>query len=287
MRKLHRPLGWLVILWLVAMAGAARAAAQEALPAYLRDRGEGVTTSLFGTYIRGGELLVYPFYEYEKNTADEYHGSELGFAPDETDYLGESELHQALLFLAYGLTDDLAIELEVAPYESKVLRKAPDDSTSGLPDRIKESGFGEVGTQLRWRMSREGESRPEVFSFLEVAYPFQKDRKIIGVQDWEGVIGLGFVKGFSWGTVTPRASFEYENAEGQIAFGEWAVEYLKRVSDAIRIVATLEGESDEYQLIGELQWHISPHAFLKLNSGFGLTEKAPDVAPEVGIMLSF
>jgi hypothetical protein len=40
-------------------------------------------------------------------------------------------------------------------------------------------------------------------------------------------------------------------------------------------------------VIGEVQWHLGPRAFLKLNSGFGLTEKAPDVAPEVGVLISF
>ena len=261
--------------------------AQEALPGYLSDRGEGVTTSLFGTYVRGGELLVYPFYEYERNTGDEYHGSELGFAPDETDYLGESEVHQVLLFLGYGLTEDLAVELEFALYESKVLRKAPDDSTSGIPEEIEESGFGELETQIRWRVSREGSGRPEVFTFLEVGYPLQKDDTIIGIQDWEGGLGLGIVKGFSWGTLTPRISLEYEHGEGELEFGEWALEYLKRTSDTFRFVSTLEGESDEVSIIGEVQVWLSPRAFLKLNSGFGLTEKSPDIAPEVGIMFSF
>jgi hypothetical protein len=271
----------------LAIVGGPRDTRAQELPPWLRDRGEGVTTSLFGTYVRGGELLVYPFYEYERNTADEYHGSELGFNPDETDYLGTSTLHQGLLFLGYGVTDDLAIELEVAFYENATLEKAADDSTSGLPDRIHETGFGEVETQLRWRMAHESESRPEIYSFVEVAYPFQKDRKLIGIHDWEGAFGFGLVKGFAWGTVTPRASFEYEGAESSLEFGEWAVEYLKRVSDVVRIVTTLEGESDEFQLVGELQLWLSPRAFVKLNSGFGLTEKAPDVAPEVGVMLSF
>lgn len=273
------------IAGLVAPLGTGLAQAQ--LPVYLADRGEGVTTSLFGTYVRGGELLVYPFYEYERNTGDEYHGSELGFAPDETDYLGESEVHQVLLFFGYGLTDDLAVELEFALYESKVLRKAADDSTSGIPDEIEESDFGELETQIRWRVSRERSGRPEVFTFLEVGYPLQKDDTIIGIQDWEGGLGLGIAKGFSWGTLTPRISLEYEHGEGELEFGEWAIEYLKRTSERLRFVSTLEGESDEVSIIGEIQVWLSPRVFLKLNSGFGLTEKAPDVAPEVGIMFSF
>jgi hypothetical protein len=40
-------------------------------------------------------------------------------------------------------------------------------------------------------------------------------------------------------------------------------------------------------LIGEAQWFISRRTFFKFNCGFGLTEKAPDIAPEIGIMFSF
>jgi hypothetical protein len=38
---------------------------------WLADRGPGIPTSLFGTYITKGEFLVYPFYEYTKNTSEE------------------------------------------------------------------------------------------------------------------------------------------------------------------------------------------------------------------------
>ena len=40
-------------------------------------------------------------------------------------------------------------------------------------------------------------------------------------------------------------------------------------------------------VIGEAQWFFSRWAFLKMNSGFGLSQKVPDIAPEVGIMMSF
>ena len=35
------------------------------------------------------------------------------------------------------------------------------------------------------------------------------------------------------------------------------------------------------------QWKLRPNITIKLNSGFGLTSKAPDFAPEVGILFSF
>src|SRR4030095_2753557 len=49
------------------------------------DRGEGIPTSLFGTYIAGGDVLVYPFYEYTKTSAFEYKASEFGL-PGEADF---------------------------------------------------------------------------------------------------------------------------------------------------------------------------------------------------------
>ena len=255
----------------------------DEVPVYLRDRGTGVTTSLFGTYVRKGQWLVYPFYEYEKKSAEEYHGSEIGYA-GETDYMGESELHQVLLFIGYGVTDDVALELEFALYETATLNRASDDMTSGMPKQIEESGFGEIETQVRWRIVKETASRPEVFTFMEIGYPLQKDKVLIGVQDWEAGVGLGLVKGFDWGTLTPRISIEYEGEDDEILFGEWALEYLKKLSDSWRVVATIEGEEDEISIIGEVQWRFMSNAFLKLNCGFGLMEEAPDIAPEVGVM---
>jgi hypothetical protein len=261
--------------------------AQEELPYYLKDRGKGVTTSLFGTYIEKGKLLLYPFYEYERNSHYQYKGSELDFSSDETDYFGTFKLQQLMLFAGYGITDDIAVEFETAFYETATLKRASNDTTSGMPASYRESGWGETEAHLRWRLVHETAKRPEVFSYLHVDFPLQKSKVLIGNADWAGELGFGLVKGFSWGTVTPRIGFSYDGADREIGFGEWAVEYLKRVSDSWRVVATVEGESDEVSLIGELQWHFSPNATLILNSGFGLTKAAPDVAPEVGVMFSF
>jgi hypothetical protein len=49
---------------------------------------------------------------------------------------------------------------------------------------------------------------------------------------------------------------------------------------------SLEGESDELVLITEAQWHLSRHIFVKLNNGLGLTKKATDWAPEVGVVFT-
>ena len=54
-----------------------------------------------------------------------------------------------------------------------------------------------------------------------------------------------------------------------------------------RLVATIEGEEDEVSLIGEAQLILRHDAILKLNSSFGVTRKASDFAPEIGIVFLF
>jgi len=249
------------------------------------DRGRGIPTSLFGTYIEKGQLLVYPFYEYTRTTAFEYKPSELAFSGGK-DFLGKTTEQEYLIFLAYGISERLAVELETAVYAKTTFDKAGDDP-SNVPSRMEESGLGDVDMQLRWRWKEETESRPEMFSFLEVTPPFQESRVLIGTQDWEAALGFGVVRGYHWGTITGRVTLAYDGQDNSVEPGEFAFEYLKRTSSRWRFVATLEGESDEVSLIGEAQWFFSDRAFLKLNCGFGITQKAPDIAPEVGLLFRF
>jgi hypothetical protein len=260
-------------------------AAEPPLPFYLADRGYGLPTSLFGTYISGHEFIVYPFYEYTKTTGFEYKPSELGY-PGDTDYLGTTVEQEYLLFLGYGFTDGLAVELEVALYTTTSFDKAGDDPSS-VPAQIDESGLGDVDMQLRWRWAAETEHRPEMYSFLEVTPPLQKNDVLIGTQDWEAAFGFGVIRGYRWGTISGRVAIAWDGADSKLDLGEYAVEYVKRTSPHWRFVATLEGETDEVSLIGEAQWFFASFAYLKLNCGFGLTEKAPDVAPEVGVLFHF
>jgi hypothetical protein len=259
-------------------------AAPDDLPIYLRDRGTGIATSLSGTYVRNGELLVYPFYEYTVNNDQEYKPSELGFA-GEHDYRGKYTEHEALIFFSYGVSDNVMLELESALYSSATLRKAPED-TSAVPARLKESGFGDTQAEIRWRWWKENERRPEFWSYFEVVFPFQRDRVLIGTQDWEVVQGFGLTRGFRWGTLTGRVSVSYTAEDKSVIFGEYAIEYLRRISPKWRWVLAMEGEQDERALIGEAQYELSHRALLKLNNAIGISSKAPDVAPEVGIVFS-
>lgn len=266
------------------------AAGQLTLHERLQDRGPGIPTSLFGTYIEAGQLLVYPFYEYSKNDDAEYDPRELGFPrpgfAGEEEFFGKSTEYEGVLFLGYALSEALALELETEFYASATHDKSPMDM-SPLPTRLKESGFAGAEAQVRWLWRPETADRMALYSFAEVEIPFQNRKRLIGTRDLEVSMGTGFIRGFEWGTLNGRASLAYDESDGEVALGEYALEYLKRVNDRWRFVATLEGEDDEISGIGEAQWTFYPGATLKLNSGFGLTKKAEDFAPEVGVLFVF
>lgn len=259
-------------------------AQEEPLPGHLRDRGRGVPSSMFGTTIRHGQLRFYPYWEYYHDDDYEYKPAELGYGLDQ-DFRGQYRAHEGLIFLGYGISEAVALEVEAAVI-SATLTKSPSD-TSAVPPEITESGLGDVESQLRVRWMEERGSRPELFSFFEVVFPLQKNRTLIGTQDWEVKAGVGVIRGMSWGTVTLRAAVEYDAAEQVVELGEYAVEYLKRISRPLRIYAGIEGSQDEVELITELQVHLHDYVFLKLNNAFGLTSKATDWAPEIGVMFAF
>lgn len=278
-----------VLLALAVPLGTAPLAAQQLpsdeLPVYLRDRGPGVATSIFGTYVREGGLLVYPFFEWYADSDLEYKPSEVGYGLEE-EHRGRYRASEGLLFLGHGLTRNFALELEVAVITAELEKSASDPSA--MPSKVEESGLGDVEAQLRWRWLEESEGRPEAFTYFETVFPLQKNRKLIGTRDWEYKLGTGVTRGFPWGTATLRAAVEYTREQRKFDAGEYAIEYLKQVSPAWRVVAPIEGNQlDEIALITGVQWHFYPHAFLKVNNGWGLTTNATDFAPEVGVMLSF
>lgn len=254
------------------------------LPSYLKDRGTGVATSMFGTYIRRGELIVYPFFEYYRDRNLEYKPEEFGVV-GATDFRGRYRANEELLFLGYGLTENLAVEFEIARIKAS-LEKSPLDS-SAMPSRIEESGLGDVAAQLRWRWRKEDERRPEFFSYAEVTFPHHRNKHLIGTPGWEMKAGTGLTKGFNWGTMTLRAALDYSGgSESKFDLGEYAVEYLKRLSSKWRLYVGLEGTQDELSVITEAQWHLSRYFFIKFNNGVGVTSKATDWAPEFGIVFT-
>jgi len=207
------------LLAVVLAAGAERSPAAEpaGLPSYLYDRGDGIPTSLFGTYVREKELLVYTFYEYTRSKNFEYQPSELGFTGDNS-FFGKAVEQEYLLFLAYGFSDSLAVEFESALHSSVDFRKDPSD-TSNVPGRIRESGLGDTEINIRWRFLKETAARPEATFFFKTVFPLQKSKKLLGTPDWEFEPGIVLTKGFSFGTLALRSSLD-----------EYAVDYVKRLS---------------------------------------------------------
>lgn len=260
----------------------------ESLPPYLQDRRGGVPTSLASTYVRDGELLTSLEFRYNRDNEFEYDPNEFGFASSApTEFKGRYWDSSADVLVAYGLSDDLVLELEAAAMRAS-LQKA-DDDLSGMPNELKESGLGHVRTRLDWRLLPETEHRPEVFTYVGALIPHDKSEHLIGTGDWLGIAGAGVVRGFDWGTMTFRMGVEYDfGSASEIDWGEVAVEYLKRLSPTMTVygaVSVLEG--DEYSLVGELQWHLSPAIVLKLNSGVGLTAHGMDWSPKIGVLFNF
>lgn len=268
---------------ILSLLGVSSAAGQTELPTYLRDRGTGIRTSIFGTYARPGELLIMPFFEYYLDNNAEYQPSELGYV-GETDYRGRYRATEGLIFLAYGVNDWLAVEVEAAVIDAS-LEKSPLDPSS-IPVRITESGLGDIQAQFNFKMVGEQADRPEVFSFVEVVFPTPGTQILIGTGDWEFKGGAGVTRGFRWGTMTIRTAVQYSRDERAMEIGEWAVEYLKRLSPSWRVYAGVEGFQDEVEFIGEAQWHVSNSVYIRFNSAVGLTSKATDVAPDIGVMFS-
>jgi hypothetical protein len=249
----------------------------------LRDRGDGVPLSMFGTYLRGGQLMVYPFFEYYRDGDYEYEAAELGFGSDITELRSRYRAKEGLIMFGYGLSENVALEVEAAVI-SATLTKSPLD-TSTLPSTFKQSGLGDVEAQLRWRYNRESSSRPEVFSYFETTFPFQKTKLLIGTPEWEFKFGTGVIRGFSFGTITARAAVA--NVGGTFEPGEYAVEYLRRLSPRFRVFAAIEGSEDEVEAIGEAQIFLRPNVVLKINNAFGITPKATGWAPEIGVAFIF
>jgi len=281
--KPDRLIIWMLLLPLPCLGAPRPHLATEGLPPFLRDRGEGVPLSQFATYVQPGQLLVYPFFEGYHNRGYEYEPIELGYDGEEA-FLGEFEATEELLFLAWGVSSRLAIELEAAIIQAE-LERDPDDAST--PPEVSDSGVGDVEGQLRWRWAAERPRAPEIFSYFEFVAPTQEEGSLIGTTDWELKLGTGVTRGFSLATMTLRGAVEYDFADEAFDIGEVALEAVRRLSPNWRIYLGVEGAQDEVEGITEVQWHFAAHHFLKVNNGFGLSSKANDWAPEVGVVFGF
>lgn len=252
-----------------------------------RDRGSGISSSIFGTYIDKHQLVIYPFFSYIIDHDQEYSPAQLGLGPDDT-YLGKYKASEGIIFVGYGISNRFALELE-ASYIAVTFDKSIDDN-SGFPSRIEESGFADFEGQLRVRIANESAGRPEVFGFLEITPPFQRNRKLIGNEDWDFKPGIGIVKGYSWGTITFRSTIEYTRTDSSLNVGETALEFIRRFSPKWQFYCGIEGGEgggpDEWVLTPGINWQISQNLYVRCYSAIGLFPKATDWAPELGLLYS-
>ena len=286
--SLSRKLGWVLAAVFVTQAAHAEPGTgnEESLPPHLSDRGTGVPISSIGTYVRDGEWLVMPSFTYYSDSDIQYDPNEFGY-PSPTEFSGQYRANEASVLVAYGLSDRIALELKAAATDAS-LEKASAD-LSGMPAEVQESGLGDAKVRLDWRWLTESGNRPEMFSFVEVFFPHDEDKILVGTPDWVSQVGIGAVRGFNWGTVTFRAAMLYELASSsKTDWGEVSVEYLKRLSPKFSVVGALAmNEGDEGTLITELQWRVTPSVVIKFNNGLGFTSAGMDWVPQIGVLFSF
>ena len=238
---------------------------------------------MFGTYVRRGEWLLYPFFEYYRDSDLEYAPSEFGI-PDDTDYRGRYRASEGLFFIGYGITDDLAVEFEIATISASFEKSSADLSSVPRESRIRAwrhrragalavaSGNGATTRTIQLR----GNRRPSSSRSAADGHPGLGDQ---GGHRCDARVRLGHVdrtRGIGYDSASTSA----------LDLGEYAIEYLKRLSPRWRAYVGIEGASDEVSLITEAQWHVSRRVFVRLNNALGLTSKATDWAREIGIVFS-
>ena len=132
-----------------------------------------------------------------------------------------------------------------------------------------------------------------MFSYVgDCRNPSRKDEgPLTGTPGWELKFGTGLVPahGLRWGTLTARAAVEYSEASSShFDIGEYTVEYLRRLSPEVPDLNRRSGRHTGRTLgAGRSAMAHRPGAIVKLNLGRGLTSKATDWAPELGILFTW
>ena len=249
------------------------------------DRGNGIRTSMIETYVEPHQLLIYPFGAYTWDHNFEYQPNMFGFPSDE-DFRGPYKSTEAALFLAYGVTDWLAVELEGSLITAD-FEKSPAD-TFATPPTLHESGLADIAGSLRLRFVRERGSRPEFFGSVEVLPPQHGGKVLIGDAAWDVKSEIGAVRQYRWGTMTFRTTIEYNRGDKHWDLGETSLEYLRRLSPAWRVLVGIEGGEggalDDYGLTAAAHWRIARGLDLKFFNAVGLMPKATDWEVQLGLL---
>jgi hypothetical protein len=260
------------LLWVAVIVASSRAVAQR--PTF-----NGPPASLFGTTIERGQLVIFPFLAFTRDHNLEYQPAEFGFALQD-DVRGRFRSEQAQLFIAYGITDWLAVEVESSRIHAR-LDKAAND-TSAMPGRIDESGFGDFEAQLRLR-------RGNFFGSIELLPPQQRSKRLFGDAQWNVKGGIGFIRPLAWGTFLLRTTLEYNRGDGHWDLGETALEFLRDLGAAGRLSLAIEGGEggapDDYGFVSGIRWRIGRGVFVKFDNALGLMSKATDWESQLGVMV--
>jgi hypothetical protein len=259
--------------------------AQQPDVPHLRDRGPGVRTSEFQTYVGRHQLLLLTSAAYIKDHNREYNPLDWGYGT-QTDLRGTLRSSSAQLFVAYGVTDWLAVELEGSSLSARFDKSSRD--TSATPARIRESAIGDFAGQVRVRFAQERGRRPEIWGSVEVIPANLKRKVLIGDKVTDVKSEIGLTRGFHFGTMTLRTTVEYNHGDHHWDLGETSLEYLRRLSPDWRILLAIEGGEtgamDEWVFVTAGQWRIANGFYVKLANGFGLMSKSTDWEPQVGML---
>jgi len=251
------------------------------------DRGTGIRTSMVGTYVEPHQLLIYPFAAYSWDHNFEYQPTLFGIAREQ-DFRGHYKTTEAAVFLAYGVTDWLALELEGSQITA-TFEKSPAD-TFGTPARVREMGVADIAGQLRLRLGHERGGRPEFFASVEVLPRMHPGRVLIGDTQWDVKGEIGAVRAYRWGTMTFRTTIEYNHGDTHWDLGETSLEYLRQVSPAWRVLLGIEGGEggapDDWVFVSAGAWRIARGLDLKFVNGVGLFSKSTDWESQIGLQLT-
>jgi hypothetical protein len=249
------------------------------------DRGNGIRTSMIETYVQPHQLLIYPFAAYTWDHNFEYSPSMFGLASID-DFRGTYKSTEGALFLAYGVTDWLAAEIEGSLITAD-FEKSPAD-TAGTPATVHETGVSDIAGALRFRFSREHGSSPEFFGSVELLPPQHAQQELIGDAQWDVKGEIGAVRQYRWGTMTFRTTIEYNRGDTHWDLGETSLEYLRRLSPRWRLLLGIEGGEggapDDYGLVAAAHWRVARGLDLKLFNAVGLMSKATDWETQLGLM---
>ena len=247
----------------------------------------GIRTSMLETYVEPGQFLIFPFYAYSWDHNYEYQPSMFGIGVDQ-DFEGTYRTNEVQLFLAYGVTDWLAVELEGARIIADFTRDPSDGS--GTPSSLQERGTADVAGQVRLRLAPERGRRPEFFAAVELLPPQHSSSVLIGDGQWDVKGEIGATRGYHWGTMTFRTTIEYNRGDTHWDLGETSLEWLKRLSPSWRVLAAIEGGEggapDDWVLRSAVRWRVARGIDLKFANGLGLFPKSTDWEAQLGVLMT-